>query len=76
MGTWEHIKLGEFPWNNALRFFCWGRPLKVHIEIKNELFRDGCICAKKKRQKKGEVWMYILPMVYIHSFVVRACSMV
>ncbi len=35
---WEHIKLGELPWHNALGFFCWGRSLKIHIEIKSELF--------------------------------------
>jgi hypothetical protein len=54
MGTWEHIKLGEFPWNNALRFFCWGGSLKIHTEIKSELFTDGCICAPKKERQKKE----------------------
>jgi hypothetical protein len=70
MGTWERIKLGEFPWNNALRFFCWGGSLKIHTEIKSELFTDGCICApKKKRQKKkGEVWMYIFTYG-LHPFI-------
>jgi hypothetical protein len=34
MGTWEHIKLGELLGHNALGFFCWGRSLKIHIEIK------------------------------------------
>jgi hypothetical protein len=41
METWEHIKLSELPWhNNALGFFffCWGRSLKIQIEIKRELF--------------------------------------
>jgi len=38
MGTWEHIKLGELPWHNGLGFFSWGRSLKIHIEIKRELF--------------------------------------
>jgi hypothetical protein len=37
---WEHIKLGELRWHNALGFFCWGRSLKIHIEIKRELFMD------------------------------------
>jgi len=36
MGTWEHRKLGELPWHNALGFFCWGRSLKIHIEIKKQ----------------------------------------
>jgi len=31
-------KIGELPGHNALRFFCWGRSLKIHIEIKRELF--------------------------------------
>jgi hypothetical protein len=34
----EHIKLGELPWHNGLGFFCWGRSLKIHFEIKRELF--------------------------------------
>jgi hypothetical protein len=34
----EHIKLGELPRHNTLGFFCWGRSLKIHIEIKRELF--------------------------------------
>jgi hypothetical protein len=38
MGTWEHIKLGELPWHNSQGFFWWGRSLKIHIEIKRELF--------------------------------------
>jgi hypothetical protein len=39
-GTGEHIKLRELPsHNNALGFFfCGGRSLKIHIEIKRELF--------------------------------------
>jgi hypothetical protein len=36
MGMWEHIKLGELPPHNTLGFFCWGRSLKIHIEIKRE----------------------------------------
>jgi hypothetical protein len=35
-------KIGELPRHDALGlgfFFCWGRSLKVHIEIKRELFR-------------------------------------
>jgi hypothetical protein len=35
---WEHIKLGELPGHNALGFFCWGRSLKIHVEIKRGLF--------------------------------------
>jgi hypothetical protein len=40
MGTWEHIKLGELPRHNALELFCWGRFLKIQIQIqiKSELF--------------------------------------
>jgi hypothetical protein len=38
VGTWENIKLGELPWHNALGFFWRGRSLKIHIEIKRELF--------------------------------------
>jgi hypothetical protein len=34
MGT---SKLGELPWHNPLGFFCWGKSLKIHIEIKWEL---------------------------------------
>jgi hypothetical protein len=76
--------LGEFPWKNALRFFCWGRSLKIHIEIKSELFTDGCICApKKKRQKKRrsmDVYIYLW-FTSIHVWcelcsMVWACSMV
>jgi hypothetical protein len=40
MGTWEHIELGELPQHNALGFFCWGRFLKIHTEIKRELFTE------------------------------------
>jgi hypothetical protein len=39
MGMWEHIKLGEIHGHNALVFFCWGRSLKIHREIKRELFK-------------------------------------
>jgi hypothetical protein len=38
MGMCEHIKLGELLGHNALGFFCWGRSMKIHIEIKRELF--------------------------------------
>jgi len=39
MGTWKHIKLGELPQSYVLGFFCWGRFLKIYIEIKKrELF--------------------------------------
>jgi hypothetical protein len=31
-------KIGEFPQHNTLRFFCWGRSLKIHIEIEREAF--------------------------------------
>jgi hypothetical protein len=31
-------KIGEHPWHNALEFFCLGTSLKIHIEIKMELF--------------------------------------
>jgi hypothetical protein len=40
MGTWEHINMGELPRHNDLRLFCWGRSLKIHIEIKRELFTE------------------------------------
>jgi hypothetical protein len=43
MGMWEHMKMGELPLHNALRFFCWGRSLKIRIEIKKELFMYGGI---------------------------------
>jgi hypothetical protein len=38
MGAWEHIKLGELPGHNAPGFFCWGRSLKTHMEIKRKMF--------------------------------------
>jgi hypothetical protein len=38
MGTWEHFKQGTSPGHNAPGFFSWGRSLKIHIEIKRELF--------------------------------------
>ncbi len=38
MGTWEHINLGELPGHNGLGLFGWGRSLKIHSEIKRELF--------------------------------------
>jgi hypothetical protein len=31
-------KIRELPWHNALGFFHQGRSLKIHIEIKRELF--------------------------------------
>jgi hypothetical protein len=36
---WEHIKLEELPWHNTLGFFCWGSSLKIHMEIRRELFK-------------------------------------
>jgi hypothetical protein len=39
MGTWEHIKLGKLPQHNALGFFCWRISLKIHKEVKRELFK-------------------------------------
>ncbi len=39
MRMWEHIKLGELLWHNTLGFFCWGRSLKLYIEITRELFK-------------------------------------
>jgi hypothetical protein len=38
MGSWEHIKSGKLPRDNALGFFCWGTSLKIHMEIEGELF--------------------------------------
>jgi hypothetical protein len=35
---WEHIKLGELPRHNALGFFCLGRSLEIHTQIKREFF--------------------------------------
>jgi hypothetical protein len=35
MGTYT---IGGAPWHNALGFFCWGRSLKIHREIKREFF--------------------------------------
>jgi hypothetical protein len=35
MGTY---KIGELPQHNTLGFFCRERSLKIHIEIKRELF--------------------------------------
>jgi len=34
MGTWECMKLGEFPWHNTLGVFCWGRSLKIQSRKK------------------------------------------
>jgi hypothetical protein len=31
-------KIGELCQHNGLGFFCWGRSLKIHIEIERELF--------------------------------------
>ncbi len=36
MGT--SYKIGELPWHNAQGFFCQRRSLKIHIEIKWELY--------------------------------------
>ncbi len=55
MGTWEHIKLGELPQHNALRFFCWGRFLKIHIEIKRELFTEPKRYFKGTNATKVEI---------------------
>ncbi len=54
MGTWEHIKLKELPRHNALGFFCSGRSIKIHIEIKkgvvcetlNNLWEGICYSSK------------------------------
>jgi hypothetical protein len=35
MGT---CKIGGVPQHNTLGFLCWGRSLKIHIEMKRELF--------------------------------------
>jgi hypothetical protein len=37
MGTYK-IGGSSLGINNALGFFCWGRSLKIHIEIKRGLF--------------------------------------
>jgi hypothetical protein len=44
MRTWEHIKLGfSYPGiAYGLGFFYWGISLKIHIEIKKELFTTWC----------------------------------
>jgi hypothetical protein len=55
IGTWEHIKLGELPRHNALRFFCWGRSLKIHIEIKRELFTEPKRYLKEKNATKVDI---------------------
>jgi hypothetical protein len=51
MGTWECMKLGELPWHNTLGVLCWGRSLKIQVEIKREVFmlevkEDDAIGAK------------------------------
>jgi hypothetical protein len=33
-GNMRTYNIGELPGHNALGFFCWGRSLKLHIEIK------------------------------------------
>jgi hypothetical protein len=42
MGTY---KIGKLLQHKALVFFCWGRSLKIHIEIflKRELFNMGSV---------------------------------
>jgi len=52
-GTWEHIKLGVLPGHNAPGFFCWGRSLKIHIEIKK-----GVVSALTKLQEH----IFFMPM--------------
>jgi hypothetical protein len=37
-GNVETYKIGELCQHNGLGFFCWGRSLKIHIEIERELF--------------------------------------
>jgi len=54
-GNMEHIKLGELPQHYALRFFCWGRSLKRHIEIKRELFTEPKRYSKGTNATKVEI---------------------
>jgi hypothetical protein len=37
-GNMEEYNIGELPRHRALGFFCWETSLKIHIEIKRELF--------------------------------------
>jgi hypothetical protein len=55
MGTWEHINMGELPRHNDLRLFCWGRSLKIHIEIKRELFTEPKRYFKEKNATKVDI---------------------
>jgi hypothetical protein len=45
LGTWEHRKIS--PWHNPPGFFCWGRSLKVHREMKRHSF----VCGRTKGYK-------------------------
>jgi hypothetical protein len=38
LGNVGTYKIGELRQHNSLGFFCWGRSLKIHIEIERELF--------------------------------------
>ncbi len=52
-GTWEHRKIS--PWHNPPGFFCWGRSLKVHREMK----RHSLVCDRTKGYKtmiKRALW--------------------
>jgi hypothetical protein len=53
METWEHIKMGEHPLHNALRFFCWGRSLKIHLEIFKK--SDLCMVELFKNMPNGPI---------------------
>jgi hypothetical protein len=47
MGTY---KIGGVPQHNTLGFLCWGRSLKIHIEMKRELFYNDVHCNKPTPQ--------------------------
>jgi hypothetical protein len=49
---WKHIKLGGLPQHNTLGFFCWCRSLKIHTEIKRELFTHLAITQLQELNEK------------------------
>jgi hypothetical protein len=63
MGAWECMKLGELPWHNTLGVLCWGRSLKIQVEIKKG--RCSCWKWKKTRCYWGQVVTWFLHFVKI-----------
>jgi hypothetical protein len=67
-GNMQTYKIwGGLPQHNTLGFFCWGRSLKIHTEIKRELFTHLAITQLQElNKKKTQFSSYIIMMHFLN----------